>query len=61
MKKLEGGERAFVVCIGDSITEQNYHLHGKLYVGQLTGRLMELYSRSSLELNAGISGDTTTG
>lgn len=62
MKKLEGGERAFVVCIGDSITEQNYHLHGKLnYVGQLTERLMELYSRSSLVLNAGISGDTTTG
>lgn len=62
IKKLAGGERAFIVCIGDSITEQNYHLQGKLnYVGQLTERLMELYSRRSRVLNAGTSGDTTSG
>lgn len=62
LEKLSKGEHAFIVCIGDSITEQNIHLNGKLnYVGQLTERLMDRYNRKSLVLNAGISGDTTWG
>lgn len=60
IEKLEQGEKAFIVCAGDSITEQNYHTHGKLnYVGQLTERLMERYNRHTLVLNSGISGNTT--
>ncbi len=62
LEKLSKGKHAFIVCIGDSITEQNIHLQGKLnYVGQFTERLMELYKRNSIVLNAGISGDTTWG
>lgn len=62
LEKLAGGERAFIVCIGDSITEQNYHLQGHLnYVGQLAERLMELYNRRSRVFNAGVSGDTASG
>lgn len=62
IRKLADGEHAFIVCIGDSITEQNYHLRGKLnYVGRLTERLMELYHRRSRVFNAGVSGDTTVG
>jgi len=62
LDKLQNGERAFIVCIGDSITEQNYHLEGRLnYVGLLTERLMELYNRKSSVLNAGKSGDTAQG
>lgn len=62
LDKLQNGERAFIVCIGDSITEQNYHLEGRLnYVGLLTERLMELYNRKSNVFNAGKSGDTTQG
>lgn len=60
LKKLERGEKALIICLGDSITEQNYHCHGRLnYVGQLTERLMEKYNRKTLVLNAGISGNTT--
>ncbi|MFD0961095.1 SGNH/GDSL hydrolase family protein [Paenibacillus chungangensis] len=60
MEKLANGEHALIVCIGDSITEQNYHLHSKLnYVGQLTERLMEQYGRRSMVVNAGKSGHTT--
>lgn len=62
MEKLANGEHVFIVCTGDSITEQNYHLHGRLnYVGMLSERLMELYNRHSLVLNAGVSGESTTG
>ena len=62
MEKLSRGEHTFIICIGDSITEQNFHLQGKLnYVGQFTEKLMELYNRKSLILNAGKSGDTTWG
>lgn len=62
LRRLAEGERVFIVCIGDSITEQNYHLQGRLnYVGQLTERLMELYNRRSRVLNAGKSSDTTQG
>jgi acyl-CoA thioesterase-1 len=62
LDKLANGEHAFIVCIGDSITEQNYHLQGNLnYVGQFTERLMELYGRRSRMLNSGTSGDTTRG
>lgn len=62
IRKLAGGDYAFLVCIGDSITEQNYHLRGKLnYVGRLAERLMELYNRRSRVFNAGVSGDTTVG
>ena len=62
LDQLQRGEQAFIVCIGDSITEQNYHLEGKLnYVGLLTERLMERYNRKSYVLNAGKSGDTSQG
>jgi len=62
LEQLQLGERAFVVCIGDSITEQNYHLEGKLnYVGLLTERLMERYNRKSQVFNAGKSGDSAKG
>ncbi|MFD0713539.1 SGNH/GDSL hydrolase family protein [Paenibacillus sp. GCM10027626] len=62
MNKLDSGGHALIVCIGDSITEQNYHLHGKLnYVGQLTERLMTRYNRRTMVVNAGKSGDTTGG
>ena len=62
IQKLKNAERAFIVCIGDSITEQNFHLHGKLnYVGQLAERLMELSLRKSRVFNAGSSGDTSWG
>ncbi|MBP1995150.1 SGNH/GDSL hydrolase family protein [Paenibacillus eucommiae] len=62
LEKLANGEHALTVCIGDSITEQNYHLHGRLnYVGQLTERLMEVYYRKSRVINAGTSSDTTWG
>ncbi|WP_135556256.1 SGNH/GDSL hydrolase family protein [Paenibacillus cymbidii] len=60
--KLKNGERAFIVCIGDSITEQNYHLRGKLnYVGQFAEKLIDTYGRKFMLLNAGVSGDTTWG
>ncbi|WP_214628101.1 SGNH/GDSL hydrolase family protein [Paenibacillus agaridevorans] len=62
LEQLQRGERAFIVCIGDSITEQNYHLEGKLnYVGLLTERLMERYNRKSYVFNVGKSGDTSQG
>jgi len=62
LDQLQRGERAFIVCIGDSITEQNYHLKGKLnYVGLLAERLMERYNRKSYVFNVGKSGDTSQG
>lgn len=62
MNKMNDGGHIFVVCIGDSITEQNYHLHGTLnYVGRLGERLMERSQRRSRVFNAGVSGDTSWG
>lgn len=62
MEKLRRGERVMFVCIGDSITEQNFHLRGKLnYVGQLAEKLIDTYGRKFLLLNAGVSGDTSWG
>jgi lysophospholipase L1-like esterase len=61
-EKLLNREKGFIVCIGDSITEQNYHAHGKLnYVGQLNERLLNKFGRKHLLLNAGVSDDTTWG
>lgn len=60
--KLLNREKGFIVCIGDSITEQNYHAHGKLnYVGQLNERLLNKFGRKHLLLNSGVSDDTTWG
>lgn len=60
--RLSQGERQLIVCIGDSITEQNYHLDGKLnYVGQFSEKLLDTFGRKHLLLNAGVSGDTTWG
>ncbi|BBI32881.1 lipase/acylhydrolase [Cohnella abietis] len=61
-EKLKRGEQGFIVCIGDSITEQNYHANGKLnYVGQLNEMLLNVFGRQQLLLNAGVSDDTTWG
>ena len=60
--RLLSKQHTLVVFLGDSITEQNYHLRGRLnYVGQLTERMMELSGRQSRVFNAGVSGDTTWG
>ncbi len=57
---LGGADQAFIVCLGDSITEQNEHTHGKLnYVGQLQEKLLKRFGRRQLVLNAGVSDDTT--
>lgn len=62
LEKIKRGEKAFIVCLGDSITEQNYHLHEHLnYVGLLSEKLINKFGRNHLLLNAGVSGDTTWG
>lgn len=62
IEKLKKGDNVFIVCLGDSITEQNYHVHGKLnYVGQLWEKLLNTFGRNCFVLNVGVSGDTTDG
>ena len=57
IEKLDRGEHVLIVCMGDSITEQNYHLRGRLnYVGRLAETLMEKYGRKSLVLTRGRAG-----
>ncbi len=59
MRKLLDGEKALIVCIGDSITEQNRHLHGHLnYVGMLDEKLTGKYPHRVFVFNTGISGNT---
>lgn len=62
IEKLRSGERVFIVCMGDSITEQNEQTHGKLnYVGQLAEKLLHTFGANSYILNTGIGGDTSSG
>ncbi|MFC5403393.1 SGNH/GDSL hydrolase family protein [Cohnella soli] len=59
---LGSADKAFIVCMGDSITEQNEHTHGKLnYAGQFQEKLLKKFGRRQLVLNAGVSDDTTRG
>lgn len=59
MQKLAGGGKALIVCIGDSITEQNRHTRGTLnYVGRLHEKLIETYGRNMFVFNTGISGQS---
>lgn len=61
IERLKNGEKAFIICMGDSITEQNSHTNGRLnYVGLLHTRLIEEYGRNLLLLNSGISGNTSS-
>ena len=56
-EKLKNGKKAVIVCAGDSITQQNYHLNGYLnYVGHLGERF-----GCARIINAGVSGDDTNG
>ncbi|MDF2671092.1 MAG: lipase/acylhydrolase, partial [Paenibacillus sp.] len=62
INKLRKGEKVLIVCTGDSITEQNYHLHGQLnYVGQLSEKLINTFGRKSFVFNTGLSGESTWG
>ena len=55
--ELKKGKRCVIVCAGDSITEQNYHLNGFLnYVGIL-GAQLSAYRKARI-INAGVSGET---
>ena len=57
VKRLKRGEKAVVVCAGDSITQQNYHTNGFLnYAGLLAEKIPH-----ACIINAGVSGDTTEG
>lgn len=57
VERLKHGQRAVVVCAGDSITQQNYHVNGYLnYVGYLDEKLP-----NARVINVGVSGDTTDG
>lgn len=58
---MDKGEHALIVFLGDSITEQNYHLHGHLnYVGLLNDPMWKKYGGHFLLVNAGVSGNTTS-
>jgi len=60
VKRLQNGESFCVICLGDSITEQNFHTHGKLnYVGQLTEWFMYAFGRRSIFINTGSSGKSS--
>lgn len=60
--RISKGERALIVCMGDSITEQNYHCHQHLnYVGRLAERLIDAFGRRTFVFNVGISGELTGG
>lgn len=60
IRKLRSGEKQLIVCIGDSITEQNYHVHDRLnYVGRLSEKLIETFGRIQFVFNTGMSGGTT--
>ena len=57
VERLKRGEKAIIVCAGDSITEQNYHTNGFLnYVGIIAEKI-----RNACIINAGAGGDTTDG
>ena len=56
-ERLKRGEKAIIVCAGDSITQQNYHTNGFLnYVGIIAEKIP-----NACIINAGVSGDTTDG
>lgn len=59
--KMARGEQAVWVFFGDSITEQNYHLHDHLnYVGLLCDPLWFKFGGGKyIMINAGVSGNTT--
>lgn len=61
LDKMARGEQAVWVFFGDSITEQNYHLHYHLnYVGLLCDPLWFKYGGGQyIMINAGVSGNTT--
>ncbi|MDF2659477.1 MAG: lipase/acylhydrolase [Paenibacillus sp.] len=62
MNKLRKREKVLIVCTGDSITEQNYHVHGHLnYAGQLSEKLIDTFGRTSFVFNTGVSGQSTWG
>ena len=61
IERLRRGEKSLIVCIGDSITEQNYHIHGYLnYVGLFSEKLINTFGRKQFVFNTGMSGGTTT-
>ncbi|MBP1993959.1 SGNH/GDSL hydrolase family protein [Paenibacillus eucommiae] len=62
IEKLRNGQRSLIVCMGDSITEQNFHLHSHInYVGHFSEKLINTFGRNQFIINTGVSGDTTWG
>ena len=60
LKRMANGEHVLIVAVGDSITEQNYHLHGHLnFVGIWHEQWLEKYGRRLMMINSGVSGNTS--
>lgn len=62
LDNIRNGQKSLIVCMGDSITEQNYHCHHHLnYVGRLAEHLIQTFGRTSFVFNTGVSGERTDG
>jgi len=63
VRKLESGQAAKIVCLGDSITAVTLHTGSRMAWPELMDQgLRQLYPRANIKvLNAGVSGITTPG
>ncbi|MDF2724945.1 MAG: lipase/acylhydrolase, partial [Paenibacillus sp.] len=60
IQSVKEGNQVLIVCMGDSITEQNSHCHQHLnYVGLFAEQLLQTFGRRTFVFNTGVSGEMT--
>jgi lysophospholipase L1-like esterase len=60
IQSVKEGNQVLIVCMGDSITEQNSHCHQHLnYVGLFAEQLLQTFGRRTFVFNTGLSGEMT--